>query len=590
MRFDTQDPWNPFNDRLIMSEGHAVPVVYAAYADLQGTYGESPEQKKVLTSLDLDSLRQIDSPLDGHPKPSAGFPFFDCATGSLGQGLSCACGLALGAKLLKIDKKVYVIIGDGESREGQIWEACDFLIDYNLHDVIPIFNCNGLGQTKSVSVQQSAAKLADKLNAYGFSLQIIDGHNPDEILTSLRIATNSNHPYAIIAKTVKGWGVSNLQGDGSHGKAVKSELLNASLEELDSKLPKTTTNAHRLHPPKPQKKEISLQIHTGQKLSNPDFSALLKNDPYIDVFTKGKLSTRRAYGLALKELARLDQRIIALDGDVSNSTYSNYLANSFPDRFIECFIAEQNMISVACGLSAAGFIPFVSTFAKFLVRGYDQLELATLSKANIKLCGSHAGASVAADGPSQMGLTDMGYMRTLSTVKNSFDRPLVTIFNPSCAIAAYMCVQLMVELPGICYMRTMREDLPILYGTNEKFEAGGAKILRNGSDIAIMASGYMVHPCIKIANELSDAGISATLIDCYSLPLNHSLIIEAAVQNGGKIVTVEDNYGNGLGSEISSIINSDPAVKSVVKQLFVRRIPKSGITAEDVLDFAGIGV
>ncbi len=591
MRYDPKNPWNPSNDRLVLSEGHAVPIVYAAYADLQGVYGDSPDQKKTLSIHDLDTLRQINSPLDGHPNPSAGFPFFDCATGSLGQGISCGCGLALGAKMQNIDKRIFVIIGDGESREGQIWEACDFLIDNNLFNVLPIFNCNELGQTRPVSAQQSATALEKKLQAFGFKTYVINGHDPLDILNNLTSIIDSQQPSAIIAKTVKGWGVKSLQGEKHHGKPLKAQYLETALQQIDSMYPikfTSTTDNHHIFPPKPPR-ELPPAFEAGT-LQNPDFESLLSDDPYIKVFKNGLMSTRRAYGLALRELSKIDNRIIALDGDVSNSTFSNYLSKEFPERFFECYIAEQNMISTGCGLSAAGFVPFISTFAKFLVRGYDQLELATLSNANIKLCGSHSGANVGADGPSQMGLTDLGYMRTLSTVKNKFDKPLVTVFTPSDAVSAYKCVQLMANIQGICYIRTIREDLPIIYEPSERFETGGVKILREGSDIAIITCGYMVHPCIRIVDELADAGIKASLIDCYSLPVNPTVIINCAVQNGGKIVTVEDNYGNALGSEILSILNSEPSVNSFVKQLFVKRIPKSGLKAEDVLDFAGIGV
>lgn len=589
MKYDPQDPWNPSNDRLVLSEGHAVPIIYAAYADLQGVYGSSPTNKHILSIEDLDCLRQINSPLDGHPNPSSGFPFFDCATGSLGQGLSCAAGLAMAAKKQNIPKKIYCIIGDGESREGQIWEACDFIIDYNLYNVIPIFNCNGLGQTGPVSNQQSSAKLADKLTAFGFKVNTINGHEPEDILRCFKTISKEVLPQAVIAKTVKGWGVPLLQEESQHGKPLKESVLQQSIKELHLTVQETTpTHDHRVYPPKPEK--FPVISRKKSQLPNPDFYSLLKDSSYLDVYKRGLMSTRRAYGIALKELIAIDQRIIVLDADVSSSTFSKYAADSFPDRFIECRIAEQNMISLACGLSAGGYVPFVSSFAKFLVRGYDQLEMATISKANLKLCGSHSGANIAADGPSQMGLSDMGYMRTLSTAKNDSDEPLVTIFNPCCAVQAFKCVQLMADLPGICYMRTIRQDLPIIYSPDEIFEPGGVKALKEGSDIAILASGYMVHPCKKVVEDLAEAGISASLYDCYSIPVNGSAIMEAALKNQGKIVTVEDNYGNGLGSEITSVVNQDPSISAVVKQLYVKRIPKSGITAEDVFDFAGIGI
>ena len=591
MRYDPQDPWNPANDRLVLSEGHAAPIVYAAYADLQGAYGIGPAEKQILTPDDLDSLRQINSPLDGHPNPSAGFPFFDCATGSLGQGLSCACGLILAARLQNIQKRIYVIIGDGESREGQIWEACDFIIENNLHEIVPIFNCNGLGQTGPVSDQQSIDRITEKLKAFGFKVLSADGHDSSLLLKVLRRASRAVQPHAVVARTVKGWGVKSLQGDGSHGKALKEPKLGAALSELDSMVEENEQIPVRNHHMRPQHPlRVNVPELSFDKTGDPDFPKLLQDDPYLDTYKKGIMSTRRASGLALREMGKSDERIVVLDADVSNSTFTDYFAKALPKRFFECGIAEQHMVSTAAGLASSRYIPFVSSFAKFLTRGYDQLELALIAGLNLKLIGSHTGVNIAADGPSQMGLTDMGYMRSLSTVKNGHNEPLVTIFNPACAVAAYKCVQLMVEHKGACYLRTIRQDLPMLYHPEECFEIGGVKRIVEGKDIALLASGFMVHACRRVVEELSEAGVSASLYDCYSFPVNPSLVIDAAANNNGKIVTVEDNYGNGLGAEIASIVSADPLSNAVVKQLFVRRIPKSGITADDVLDYVGIGV
>jgi transketolase len=347
-------------------------------------------------------------------------------------------------------------------------------------------------------------------------------------------------------------------------------------------------NGTHLHPPRPIKKNIIPQKSTPP--GNPDFESLLGDDPYIEMFRKGLMSTRRAFGLALREMGRCDSRVVCLDADVNNSTFSSYFATAFPDRFFQCGIAEQNMMSIATGLAKTGYIPVVTTFSKFMVRAFDQLELALISEAPLKLCGSHAGVNIGADGPSQMGITDLGYMRTLSTVSDNRNNPLMTIFNPSCAVAAYKCFTAMMSLPGACYLRTIRQDLPILYKYDEPFEPGGIKLLVEGKDIAILASGYMIHACRKVVEELLEAGIHVSLYDCYSIPVNPELILTAAEQNNGKLITVEDNYGNGLGSEISSIITHNDSAKSIVKQLYVRRIPKSGITAEDVLDYVGIGV
>ncbi len=591
MRHDPADPWDKSNDRLVLSEGHAVPVVYAACADLGMAYGKSSQEAKRLSLGDLKSLREIDSVLDGHPNPSLGFPFFDVATGSLGQGLSAGAGLALAARLDNISKKIFVLIGDGESREGQIWEALDFIKDYNLHEVIPIFNCNGEGQSDLVSSRQSADTLQKKTQAYGFETLRIDGHDPEQIRKALLEAAESDKPHAIIAQTVKGWGIGEFRKKNYHGKPLKEDQLEAAhaeLTALEQGIIKESGDDVSLTPPLPDKKELP-EPNAG-RLGNPDFGRILTDDPYGAKFEKGLMSTRKAYGLALRELARLDARVVGLDGDVKNSTYSIELYKSDEKRFFEGRIAEQNLISSAAGLSAGGKIPFVSSFAKFLVRGYDQLELALVSGANIKLVGSHAGANIGADGPSQMGLTDVAYMSSLAYARNRDDNPLLVVFNPSCGVQAYKCVQLMAEYSGAAYMRTMRPDLPILYDPSEEFEIGGTKVLREGRDVTLIASGYMVHSCLEAAKYLSDAGIEAAVIDAYSMPLRQQDILQAAQMGNGMIVTVEDNYGNSLGAAVATVIAQTSEHIAQVNQLFVDRLPKSGRSGSDVLDFLHLGL
>ncbi|MDG5814908.1 transketolase [Chitinispirillales bacterium ANBcel5] len=586
MRWDPDNPWNKSNDRIILSEGHAVPIIYAAAADLNVKVGTKQNNRK-LTTKDLDKYRTISSELDGHPNPSSDFPLFDCATGSLGQGLSCACGLASGCKHLGIENYFYTIIGDGEAREGQIWEACDFLVDYKLFNVIPVFNCNGMAQSDPISPQQSIEKLHSKLNAYGFSVETIDGHNCEEVLSALQRAKENRGPSAIVAKTVKGWGVTGLSKENHHGKPLKESQLTDAYKDLDSLLP---------HPSSPVSVKVGPRVPKGftpldyqsQSLPDPDFQLLLKDDPTVlATIEKGILSTRRAYGLALRELGRVDQRVVALDADVKNSTFSEYFAKTFPDRFYECRIAEQNMVSVAAGLAATGLTPFISSFAKFITRAYDQFELAMIAQLPLKMCGSHSGLNVGADGPSQMGLSDLAYMRAFSTVKNKASKPLLTIFNPSCAVCAYKCVELMNQIEGACYLRSIRTDLPILYSPQEEFKPGGAKFLRIGRDLIIISSGFMVHECIKAADKLEHEGIEVTLIDCYSFPVDKQVIRDALQTGSSEIVTVEDNLGNSLGAEIASIVASDTEISAKVTQLHAQQIPPSGSTKE-VLRFAGL--
>lgn len=581
MRYDPADPWNPYSDRLVLSEGHAVPIIYAAYADLGGVVGKTKDTARRLTIDDVETLRRIDSCLDGHPNPAEGFPFFDAATGSLGQGLSVGAGLALAARRSGIDKMIYVICGDGEAREGQIWEAADFIVDYNITNLCAIINCNGQGQADYVSVQQSAEVLEKKFLAYGFDVNVIDGHDPDAILDAFGKACTAKRPYVIIAKTVKGWGVPDLQDKSNHGKPLPEEKLSAAIEALESmrkglSLP-SDIDSSSLRPSPPKVSGKVPPRNATIPIASPDFAKLLgKPSP--------KLATRKAYGLALRAIAEKDPRILALDADVSNSTFAMYIKD-VPERFYECKIAEQNMVSVAAGLAAAGYIPFVSTFGKFLVRAYDQVEMAVISRANIKFVGSHVGITLAADGPSQMGLVDFAFFRSFSKVDEN-GRPLVVIFNPADAVCAYWAVKLAAEREGIVYIRTMRPDTPILYKPDEEFKIGGSKLLREGKDLLIVATGYMVHEAMKAIEQLEKEGVSAGLIDAYSFPLDALPVVDAAKKASGKILTVEDNYIGGLASEVSEIAAFYGGMK--VDSMYVRKLPKSGIKPDDLLAYCGL--
>ncbi len=589
MKYDLNDPWNNQSDRLVLSEGHAVPIVYAAYADLGGVVGKSTKEARKLTPADVDTLREIDSVLDGHPNPAEGFPFFDAATGSLGQGLSAGAGLALAARLRNIDKKIYVICGDGEIREGQVWEAMDFVVDYNLLNVCLIVNCNGQGQADYVSKQQSADVLNQKIQAFGWKTIVIDGHNPDDILSALEQVGKCDKPVAIIAKTEKGWGVSDLKDKSNHGKPLPKEKLEKAMSDLDEMRKKLNIPADidvsDFRPTKPEATPVVFAEPKG-KLLAPDFDKLLEGDGFLAKWQSNKkLASRRAYGLALRELAKLDERIVALDGDVSNSTFAIYLHKSQPEKFVECKIAEQNMISAAVGFAAAGYIPFVSSFGKFLVRGYDQIEMAVISRANIKFVGSHIGVTLAADGPSQMGLVDAAFFRAFTSAYEN-GQPVMVIFNPSDAVCAYKCVQLAADRVGMCYIRTMRPDTPLLYSPDEEFSIGGSKQLAEGKDLLIVATGYMVHEALKAIDKLKADGIEAGLVDAYSLPVSPEPIIEAAGKSGNKILTVEDNYIGGLASNIAEIAAAEGNIK--VSSMLVRRIPKSGKTPDDLLKYCSL--
>lgn len=587
MRYDPANPWNPANDRLVLSEGHAVPIVYAAYADLGGTVGKSPEQKRSLSTDDLTTLRELHSVLDGHPNPHEGFPFFDAATGSLGQGLSVGSGLALAARTNKIKKRIFVIIGDGESREGQVWEALDFIMDHNLTSVCPIFNCNGQGQADYVSPQQSAKSLAAKLKAYGFAVMTVDGHKVDQISKALKKVGTGKKPIAIVARTQKGWGVDSLKDKSNHGKPLsKAEV--AAAEESIIRTAKKLKIKVTSKVPRPAAPKGNVKLPARKPIVAASFAEAMERAGLADAVAKNKLSTRRAYGAALLALGHADERVVALDGDVSNSTFANVFGKAFPKRFFECKIAEQNMISAAAGLAAGGMIPFASTFAKFLARAYDQLEMAAITRANIKLVGSHSGVSLGADGPSQMSLPDMAYFRSFARAGDGNGNPACTVLHPADAVAAYRLTELAANLPGMCYVRTHRPDVALLYPQDATFSVGGCAKLVEGNALTVVASGYMVTVALKAVRELEKEGICCTLFDAYCLPLNAEPILSDARANSGRILSIEDNYTGGVYSELAEAAACDGDVK--VNGMTCPRVPKSGKTAEDILASLGLSV
>lgn len=593
MRWSPDAPTYPTADRLVLSEGHAVPIVYAACAKLGVMIGKDPANRRPMTVQDAMRLREGDSEIDGHPNPVEGFPFFDAATGSLGQGLSVAAGLAEAARIDSLDKRIYCIIGDGESREGQIAEALDYIIDHKLNNILPIFNCNGYGQVERVSNQQTPETMKAKLEAYGFAVTVIDGHVPSQIKAAFDkffevSAKPGGQPMALIAKTVKGWGSPTMQGGNWHGKPATGDHLVRAQNELAERRAELTstlssTDSFMIQNP-PEAKE-----QTFKSAELPSFSKLMKSKDMESVLHTGRMATRRAYGLALQALGLANDRVVALDCDVSNSTFAEYFARDpkLRERFFECKIAEQNMISVAAGLSAAGKIPFCSTFAKFVTRAYDQIEMAINGGANIKIVGSHAGVTLAADGPSQMSLPDVAWFRAFSGVRNAQGNPACYVLQPADAYAAYKLTEVMGEYEGACYMRTLRGDTEFIYNDETVFNLGGFEVLNEGRDVLICAAGYMVHEANKAIDGLDKAGVSATLVDLYSLPFDTDALLDLAAKNNGYVVTVEDNYGGGIGAAVAEALsNSGDAF--TLEQMTVSRIPKSAKTPDEVLKMLGL--
>lgn len=593
MRWSPEYPDYPTSDRLVLSEGHAVPIVYAAACELGVMVGKDPENRRALTRDDAKTLRAMNSELDGHPNPMEGFPFFDAATGSLGQGLSVAAGLGEAARLDEIDRRVYCIIGDGESREGQITEALDYIVDRKLTNVLPIFNCNGYGQADRVSHQQSVERMAARLEAMGFQVKTIDGHSPNQIKSAFdafiaNAQKQGAEPMAIVAKTVKGWGSPSIQGGGWHGKPASGDAMRRALADLDERRVELTsslaaTDAFTIQPPEAAPER---EVRQGDL---PLMSEAMRSMDMESLLHTGKLATRRAYGIALRALGNVNDRVVVLDADVSNSTFAESFAkvSGLAPRFMECKIAEQNMISVAAGLAAAGKIPFCSTFAKFVTRAYDQIEMAINSGANIKVVGSHAGITLASDGPSQMALPDVAWFRSLSTMRDHRGNPGCYVLQPADAFAAYALTGVMAEYEGACYMRTLRADTEFLYSDKQVFNLGGFEVLQEGRDVVLCAAGYMVHEANKALELLDKAGISATLVDLYSLPFDADKLLDIINQNNGYVITLEDNYGGGIGSAVADIL-AESGDAFTLHQMHVRRIPKSAKTPDEMLQMCGL--
>ena len=592
MRWSPDYPSYPSSDRLVLSEGHAVPAVYAAMATLGVVVGKDDDRHK-LTVDELNGLRDWHSVLDGHPNPMEGVDFFDAATGSLGQGLSAAAGIAKAARIDGSDRRVYCIVGDGEAREGQVAEALDFIVDHQLSNVCTIFNCNAYGQADRVSGQQSPEVLTHKLQAYGFEVISIDGHAPAQIKDALdrfiAISGDENtKPVAIVARTVKGWGAPSMQGGGWHGKPATGEALQKAVNELGERRIELTstlsgTDEFTIQPPA----EAPAKVPNDAEL--PPLSHAMREMDMEHVLQSGKFATRRAYGVALRALGKVNPDVVVLDADVSNSTFAETFAKdaSLADRFVECKIAEQNMVSVAVGMSAAGKIPFCSTFAKFMNRAYDQIEMGMNSGANIKLVGSHCGITLASDGPSQMSLPDVAWFRSFATMTDHNGNPGCYILQPADAYAAYALTGVMAEYESMCYMRTIRAETELLYSDDHVFNLGGFETLAQGRDVVLAASGIMVHEGNKAVELLDKAGVSATLLDMYSIPFDNDKLLDIVAQNGGFVVSLEDNYGGGLGSAIAdALMESGDGFE--LAQMHVTRIPKSAKTADEMLQMCGL--
>jgi transketolase len=550
MRYDAKNPKHYNNDRFILSKGHSAPILYAAWAEA----GLFPAE-------DLLKLRTIGSDLEGHPTPR--LPFADVATGSLGQGLGIGVGVALAGRLDKLDYNTFVLMGDGEVAEGAVWEAASLAGIYKLNNLIAIVDANRLGQSQATAFGHDIAVYSNRFKAFGWRVEEVDGHDIEEILEVLSGVNLGDKPLCIVAKTYKGGGVSFLQDkDGWHGKPLNKEEATRAIAELQPSA----------------KSAASVQIPAPAALPAPSLAAPAAY-PAISYKLGDLVATREAYGVALARIGEADQRIVAMDGDTKNSTYAEKFFKKFPERFTECFIAEQNLVAVAIGFGTRGKVPFASTFATFFARAYDQIRVAGISTANLKLVGSHVGVSIGEDGPSQMALEDLAMMRAVAGS---------VVFYPSDAVSTEKLLEVMAANRGIFFLRTSRPKTPVIYGNDEKFPVGGAKVVRQnaGDKITVVGAGVTLHEAIKAADALAKEGIGITVVDAYCIkPLGKDVIKAAAAKTGNVVVTVEDHYAEGgLGDAVAGELSCD-GVK--VHKLAVRELPRSG-KAEELLAKFGI--
>jgi transketolase len=544
MRFDPTRPKNPGNDRFILSKGHAAPLLYAAWAET----GHFPEKE-------LETLREIDSPFEGHPTPR--LDFVDIASGSLGQGLSAGVGMALNAKQQKLDYRSYVLMGDGELAEGSVWEAASLAGFRRLGNLIAILDINRLGQSQETAFGYRLDVYQRRFDSFGWKTVVIDGHSIPEILKAFD-AISPDQPLVIIAKTIKGKGIAIAENKpGWHGKALGEKQAQEAIESLE----------------KNQESALGVQIRRPSQSSRvTEKTTSRTNYPPLNYKIGEKVATRKAFANALARLGGVIPDLVVLDGDVENSTYTEEFGQKYPDRFFECYIAEQNMVGTAVGLGAMGRIPVCATFGAFLSRAMDQARMAGISGSNLKLVGTHSGVSIGEDGPSQMALEDLASMRAI--VGSS-------VLSPSDAVSTERLVEKMLESQNFCYLRAARPETPVLYSSNEKFEIGGAKILRQSQEdqVTVVATGITVFEALKAHDLLVAAGIHITLIDAYSIkPLARDLIAQAARKTNGFVVTVEDHYSEGgLGDAVAGELSIE-GIR--VRKLAVSGMPHSGKAQE----------
>ncbi|MCC7124487.1 MAG: transketolase [Acidobacteria bacterium] len=550
MRFDPKAPRHPGADRLVMSKGHAAPLLYAMWAEV----GFIPREE-------LTDLRLLTSDLEGHPTPR--LPFVDVATGSLGQGLPAGVGCALNARRIKADYRTYVLMGDGETAEGSVWEAASAAHLHTLDSLCAIIDINALGQSRGTELGHDIDTYRARWSAFGWHVIAIDGHDMAQIVAAYAEArATKGRPTVILARTLKGQGVSFTAGKPNwHGKALKAEEAERAYAELEAQLLPETAAL----PPIARPADVAAE-------------AAPKPMPAPNYTLGDMVATREAYGTAIANLGTVDARVVALDADVKNSTFSERFETAHPDRFYQFFIAEQVMIGAAMGLAARGAVPFPSTFAAFLTRAADFVRMAAISGVNVKIAGSHAGVSIGEDGPSQMALEDFAMMTA---------QPNVTVLCPSDAVSTERLIAEMAATHGPMYMRTSRPKTPVIYGNDEAFPIGGLKVLRSSpSDtVTVIGVGVTLFEALKAHDILKAEGIHVRVIDLYSIQPVDAAALIAAGKETGRLITVEDHYlAGGIGDAVARAVA--PAGLTVTR-LGVTEIPRSG-KPEELIDKYGL--
>lgn len=541
MRYDPKKPADRANDNFILSKGHAAPVLYGAWCEAG-----------LIPAAELLNLRKINSDLEGHPPTT--LPFVDVATGSLGQGLSVGVGMAHAARLDGTKQRTYVLMGDGEIAEGSVWESVEVASHDGLDNLCATVDVNRLGQSSATMLEHDMRTHKARWKAFGWHAIVVDGHDVAALVAAYaEAAATKGKPTVVLAKTFKGKDLPGENQNGFHGKPVAADQVEQALKNLEGML----SGSKKAWKPKLPLNGSKAKAARAKKMSAPPYKL------------GESVATRRAFGQALGALAKSDPRVVAVDADVKNSTYTEDLEKVDSKRFFQGYIAEQNMVGMAMGLGCRGKVPFASTFACFLTRAADFVRMAAISNTNVKLFGTHAGISIGEDGPSQMGLEDLAMTSTL---------PHYTVLYPSEAMSAWRAIEAVAAIDGPCYVRTSRPNTPTLYGPEERFGPGIAKVVKQSrkDQVTVVGAGVTLFEALKAHEELAKQGIAIRVVDLFSIrPVDKKTLVRCARATGGKVVTVEDHYAvGGVGDAVLGALAEEGNIK--LKKLAVREIARSG--------------